>query len=756
MKYRVFTFIIGSFFLLFSLNGCNNSKSSSPVVVPDPIITLDPNPRNAKATPGESEVIAGTGYQHTVFDSAKEKCQHCHNDLYDTWTQSGHSTAWKGPIFQGQFQNVMRARITQLNLSSDATKVQNHKKFKGRVQFCVKCHAPAAWYSKDIKIDLEEIPLAAGETLTKAKLGELKTANESNLAGPNFDSTQPTTVVGFDNQGKVFKSTLHIGHAHNREGVNCAYCHSIETVRMLGENGDDGGQYKLAKTLPNSGFSAGDVLHYNKDGENREMNSFFRFAAAEIYSDYGNTPKVLADFDKDKVADGRHTIKSIVIGQHTGGPFYGPFGVTGTKNRNPADTVDRAALVKTSFTADPEAKHFEAQSKALCLSCHQCAMGRKDTDPDNPNHFNTGCAIWQANSHFDNATNNNDVAESPKCVKCHMERVANKTVLHKWNKPAELFTIADGVTSHFDPAGTIGPVPEKYLNNHAFMATKIGKYGSGKLKSAVDATLTANKVGSTVVVNASLFNKTGHFFPGTMPMRRALMRVIATDSAGNKLNLVKASGTSTFEDVSHKVETLPGETVLAGYDIVTRKAPVQAVVFSGQTPDLDGSDVNSQKFGSEVVTFTSPHPAGFPGPLGGATPTEIVNATDPTKNVWRYQGKIKVRKIVDNTTTSDNFTRIYGYQMISNSGGTAVIRPGMDSTGVEATSLSPNERENYTVEFDATGVTGPITVTYKAYYMTKGANTQFPTATDGFLDAAKSKAAKLLISELFTKTATVQ
>ncbi len=715
------------------------------------------NPRNAAASPGDAEVIAETGYQHTVFDSATEKCQHCHNDLYDTWTKSGHSVAWKGGIFQGEFQNVVRARINQLSLApaDEGEKMANHKTFKGRVKFCIKCHAPAAWYSNDIKIDLEEIPLAEGETLTREKLGELKAANESNLAGPEFDPTLPTSVVGFDSQGKVFKATVHIGHPHNREGVNCAYCHSIETVRLLSDSGDDGGEYKLAKTLPNSGFSAGDILHYSRDGENTEMNAFFRFAAAEIYSDYGNTPKAPGDFDVNKLADGRHTMKSIVLGQHTGGPYYGPFGVTGLTNHNADDTVDRAALVKSSFLADPESQHFADQSKGLCLSCHQCALGRKDTDPANPGHFNTGCAIWQANSNFDNAANNTSTEESPKCAKCHMERVENKTVLHKWNSPDELFTAEDGVTSHFDPDGESGPVPEKYLNNHAFMATKINNYGPGKLKSAVDASLSASKQGDNIVVQASVLNKTGHFFPGTMPMRRALMRIVATDSEGNKLKFVQATGVSTFEDVTHHIATLPGESIPAGHDIVTRKAPIESIVFSGQTPDLDGSNVSSQKFGSEVITFTSPHPGGFPAPLGGASPTFIENPDAPEKSAWRYQGKIKVRKIVDDTAETDHFTRIYGYQIISNVTGVEVIRPGIDSTGVVATSLSPNERESYTVSFDAAGATGDITVTYKIYYMTKGANTQFPTGSDGFLDADAAEAAKLLISEVYAKSVVV-
>ena len=741
-SHRLNKLIAGSIFLIFSLSACHSSNNNNGTT-PNP----NPNPRNAKATPGEAEVVAGTGYTHTVFDSAKEKCQHCHNDLYDTWTKSGHSEAWSGDFFQDGFQGVVRARINQLALApaDPATKAANQKKFKGRVKFCVKCHAPAAWYSNDFKIDLEEVTLAAGETLTKAKLGELKAANESNLSGAGFDPTQPTSVVGFDKTGKVFKATFDIGHAHNREGVNCAYCHSIETVRMLSAANDDNGQYKLAKTLPNSGFSAGDTLTYSKDGENRDMNSFFRFAGAEIYSDYANTPKVAADFDVGKVADGRQTIKSIVAGQHTGGPYYGPFGVTGLTNHNASDTVDRAALVKSSFSADPAKQHFEEQSKGLCLSCHQCALGRKDTDPANPNHFNTGCVLWQANSNFDNAANNTSTAESPDCASCHMERVANKTVLHKWNKPDELFTAADGVTSHFDPANPDSLVSQKYLNNHAFMATKVENYGAVKLKSAVDETLSASRSGNNVVVKASLFNKTGHFFPGTMPARRVLMRIIATDAAGNKLPLVQATGNSTFEDVTHEIATLPNESIPTGHDTVTRKKAVQVIVFTGQTPDLNGGAVNSQQFDTTRFPFASPSPEGFPG---GATPAQT------TTGDWRYTGTIKGRAIVDVNGASNNFTRIYGYQMVTNKPGALVIRPGIDSTGVSVTSLSPNERESYSVEFDATGVTGDITVTYKAYYMTRGANTKFPLAADGFLDEAAS--ANLLISELFSKSTTVQ
>ena len=693
------------------------------------------NPRGAVASPGDAEVIADTGYQHTMFDSAEGKCQHCHNDLYDTWTQSGHSKAWKGSIFQGQFQGVVRGRITQLDLSSAA----NKKKFKGRVKFCVKCHAPAAWYSDDIKIDLEQL------ATEPSMLGQLKVDNEDNLVGPGFDASLPTSIVGIDKSGAVYKSTLHVGNKHNREGVNCAYCHSIETVRMLNsdvnDSGSDGGEYTLAKTLPNSGFSAGDTLHYTTDGNDKEMNSFFRFAAAEIYSDYADTPKTTDEFDQGKTADGRHTIKSIVKGQHTGGPYYGPFGITGITNHNAADTVDRAALQKPSFVADPESQHFESQSKGLCLSCHQCAMGTKDKDSG---HFNTGCVVWQASSGFDDATNNSATDSSPACKSCHMERVADKTVLHKWNSPDELFTAADGVTTHFDPDSGVGPVAEGYLNNHAFMATQINEYGPAKLESAISAKLKAKRKGNKIIVNANIFNKTGHFFPGTMPMRRALMRVIATDAEGNKLAVKKATGQSIYKDVKHRVATLPGEEVMEGFRVVERDAPLQPITFTGQTPDLDGGKVQSQQFSTGTVPYASPHPG------------NIVNAKpmQQTDGSWQYEGDAKVRAIVD-SETDNHFTRIYGYQQGDElDDGTFIVRPGMDTNRTVVTSLSPNEKEKYRIVFDAKGAKGKVTVTYKVYYLTKGANAMFPTGEDGFL--SETAPAGLLISEIFSDSIKVK
>ncbi len=56
--------------------------------------------RIAALTPGDAEVLADEGYQHTLFDTAEKKCQHCHNELFDSWKTSMHSKSWKDKIFQ--------------------------------------------------------------------------------------------------------------------------------------------------------------------------------------------------------------------------------------------------------------------------------------------------------------------------------------------------------------------------------------------------------------------------------------------------------------------------------------------------------------------------------------------------------------------------------------------------------------------------------------------------------------------------------
>ena len=34
-------------------------------------------------------------------------------------------------------------------------------------------------------------------------------------------------------ENKIYKATFQIGHEANREGINCAFCHSIETPRLM-------------------------------------------------------------------------------------------------------------------------------------------------------------------------------------------------------------------------------------------------------------------------------------------------------------------------------------------------------------------------------------------------------------------------------------------------------------------------------------------------------------------------------------------
>ena len=278
----------------------------------------------------------------------------------------------------------------------------------------------------------------------------------------------------------------------------------------------------------------------------------------------------MSEFDSGKSADGRYTMKSIPTGcndpddadgdgdlecHYTGGPFYGPFGVTGLSNSRDDDVTDRASLVKESFQAAVDEEHadkfksrhqFAAYGKALCLSCHQRSslmlnpefdgIPGLEVDPDG-NHIGDDqflelCSTWTAMSDGvgDNYT---DTTTAPKCQHCHMEPLTGKTVLHKWDNPEELFTAADGVTEHFDPASGVGQVAEGYLNNHAFMGANTADFGLAKIQSGFESEMSAKKKSGKIVVKTALKNMTAHMFPGAHPMRRVLTRVVVTDANGN-------------------------------------------------------------------------------------------------------------------------------------------------------------------------------------------------------------------------------
>lgn len=743
--------------------------------------------------PGEAEVIAGTGYEHTLFDSADNKCQHCHNDLYDTWKTSMHAKSWADPIFQSKYQDFLRLQVSKIGSTHPISGIEYVEGMvKKAAQVCIKCHAPTAYYSRDYLVTLEEV----GDMNTDPTVYDAAMGMQSNLATPTstYNPNETATVSSMSTAGKVYLASYHIGNKYNREGINCAYCHSMETVRMMKENYGDGGQYTLANPIKMGANGQivreqGETLMYSADASSFDMNSFFALIGAEIYGNpdnhfnYANTPKDMLDFDTDKTADGRHTIKSIATGcdesdpskcYYTGGPFYGPFGVTGLSNSRDDDIADRAALVNPHFIEAVEAAegdkftsehHFAAYGKSLCLSCHQRSSlainpefngvpGIQDDD-----QFLELCSTWTAMS--DGVGDNfSDTATSPKCQRCHMEPLKDKTVLHKWDSPDELFTAEDGVTEHFDPDSGIGPVAEGYLNNHAFMGANTKDFGLVKIKSGFEASMSARmkrrgqddgddeaekagrgKNSNKIVVRTSLQNKTAHMFPGAHPMRRVLSRVVATDANGNKLPFTSATGRSKFRTVRNQLAVLDGDTIMPGHKTVKVKYDDDRnIVIQGQTPNLDddGEAVVSQMMDNTVIAWVSPD--------GTVTNSEPVQNADGS---WSVKGTTTVKKIID-TDATEHFTRIYGRETGKRKDGTHVVRPGFDSNIAADNRLEPNEKEVYRISYDSSAVTAwPVTVTYKVYYLKKGGNGKFPTGDDGFL--AEGTPSKAAIYEVYSE-----
>ena len=714
----------------------------------------DPNnPRNAAAYAGDVEVIAGTGYHNTVFDSADNKCQNCHNELYDTWKSSMHGQSWKDPIFQSKYQDFLRLQVSKIGAKNS----NNGEYLPGMIQktgqVCIKCHAPTAYYSKDYDLRLEKI----GELTDPDNVGlytTLKSQKEKNLA-PAYDPNKIASVVSVDRKGNIYKLDYHIGNRHNREGINCSYCHSVETVRLMQDQVDvgDGGEYELVGAIKQGPIGSvvyppGTTLHYNADADDPEMNAFNALIGPEKYKDYGNTPKDVADFDVNKAADGRHTIASKPLGEYTGGPFYGPFGITGLTNSRDDDGLDRSALVNQHFADAVEAEdgdkdtsehHFAAYGKGFCLSCHQRSSFMRNpeyADPlaspaDADDNLLELCTTWTAMSdgYGDNYT---DSMYAPKCQRCHMEPIANKSandaepdpVLHKWNNPAELFTVADGVTKHFDPDSGVGPVAEEYMNNHSFMGANRA-FGPGKIESGFDSGMSADKDGNNIVVDTWMLNKTAHMFPGAHPMRRVLTRIVVTDKNGNKLPYTAAIGESTYQTITNNLATLSGETILSGNETVdVAYAAGRTLKYQGQTSPLDGSAVSSQAFDTTKVIWT--HTPDATVSQGNALPT-----SDDGGNSWYFTGKTTIKKIID-ATTDEYFTRIYGRETgkrldKTDASSAHVVRPGFDSIMVTDNRLEPNEHESYRVTFDASAAVFPVTIEYKVYYLKKGGNGKFPT-----------------------------
>ena len=756
--------------------------------------------------PGEAEVVAGIGYHNTLFDSANNKCQHCHNDLYDTWKTSMHAQSWKDPIFQSKYQDFLRLQISKIG---SIHPISGDEYLPGMVnkaaQVCIKCHAPTAYYSNDYNVVRKEV----GDIDDDPAFYQQGQDAQSNLS--LSDLSVPTVVSSMATTGMVYTVSYHIGHEHNQEGINCAFCHSMETVRMMQEDDyyGDGGEYTLVKPIkmgPNGQIvvDAGTTLDYSADASTFDMNAFFALIGPEKYLDFANTPTDSAFtaltpdtplFDENKMADGRYTMKSIPTGYeegsglpyYTGGPFYGPFGVTGLSNSNPDDATDREALVNEHFIAATEAAdgdkftsehHFAAYGKSLCLSCHQRSSLALNPEFDGIAGITEGdqflelCSTWTAMS--DGVGDNyQDTATAPKCQRCHMEPLTEMdgeavTVLHQWDQPDELFTLADNpdLTEHFLPisdGGEVGPVAEGYLNNHAFMGANTKDFGTTKIKTGFESDMKARKLGNKgkkgkkgdkdkkakkIVVDTKLLNKTAHMFPGAHPMRRVLTRVVVKDANGNTIPYASATGDSDFKTITNELATLEGDAIMDGFETVKVKYNgSRNLVMQGQTPHLDDEPVVSQMMDDVLVEWTSPD-----GTVEDCPDYE--KGPYPTATGWAIKGCTTVKKIID---TDDNayFTRIYGRETGKRKDGTHVIRPGFDSNIVADNRLEPNEFEKYKIFYDTRNVAWPVTVTYKVYYLKKGGNGKFPTdPATGFLKA--STPAKAAIYEVYSKEVVIE
>ncbi|MEA1918786.1 MAG: hypothetical protein U9N52_03015, partial [Campylobacterota bacterium] len=690
---------------------------------------------------------------------------------YDTWKGSMHGKSWTDPIFQSKFQDFLRTHINKIEEDKTGAVgvdgitgiVYSEQKFVGVAQTCIKCHAPGAYYAGDFKASLELIK----EGATTQDLKDAVENNQSNLASPTstYNPTLPASVVAVSHtNGKLYKATYQIGHEANQEGINCAFCHSIETPRLMRADGMDGGTYTLKDHMrvgPHgpAKAAAGSQLVFSDDATNPDMNKFFRLWGPEKYSDYTNTPKGAGEFDVAKAKDGRYVMASKDVNgtdgkvHFTGGPFYGPYGVTGKSNENATDETNRTAQINPHYNIDTN-NHFGESGKGLCLSCHQRSAGAAvPAGEAGAGNFMELCSTQIAVSTGDD-TASNDSLSSPQCKKCHMERIEG-TVLHQWARPDKLWTLADNpaLTGHFDPEdpdnlGDDNPVAAGWLNSHAFLgASKTGHKTSAtaKIKSGFDASLSTSVEGDILTVTATITNKTAHMFPGAHPMRRALSRVIVTDDNGSKIDLVSSTGLSTFSDIENEVQPMAGKTLHASAmaKVSVKDNGSADLNFPGKVADMDGSAVISQKFDGTVVRI--------PGTDNTLTNQEIDGSTT--------SGTVSNAAIVASSDSS-NFTRVYGhetgkkYDLDTNASTPKVfvVRPGFDSNMIASDNrLSPNETETYTLTYDISGKTG-ISTTYKVYYMQKGANGKFITGDDGFLDQAASDAKKLLVTEVYTAT----
>lgn len=714
--------------------------------------------RVAPASAADAEYHTGTGYGSTLFDSPANKCQNCHNELYDTWASSMHGKSWTDPIFQSKFQDFLRTHINKIGENPTGTKEYTEAMIPKVAETCIKCHAPGAFYAGDFKATLTTLKAGA---LT-ADLEAAKVSDQYNLASTTttYDPTLEAAVVAVSHtNGNLYKLTYQIGHESNTEGITCAFCHSVETPRLM----DAGDTYTLKADMRSGPHgpiirSLGEMLSQDNNASHPDMNNFFRIWGPEKPVDYNNTNKDPDDV-ATRISDGRYTMTSADINgtngktHYTGGPFYGPFGVSGKSNENADDQTDRIALINPHYDKTTN-NHFGASGKGLCLTCHQRSAGAKTSDT----HFMELCTTQMAvTTGGDTATE--DTLSSPKCQKCHMERIEGN-LLHQWARPdlsfdAASFEAAVGyaLTPELDEKDTTIPAGENpqrdgWYNSHAFLgASKTGHKTSAaaKIKSGFDASLAQINDGATLTVLTTFTNKTAHMFPGAHPMRRVLTRVIVNSDQG-VIDVSNSTGNSYFTDIENNVQPLVDKLlhVSALSPVTVLENGSAALTFQGKAADLSGAAVTSQRFdGTPVV-------------IPGTDDT----LRDQTVTAGLTTGTVNNAAIVEDTNLS-TFTRVYGhetgklYDLDADplTPSVFVVRPGFDSNTVANDNrLSPNETEAYTLTYDIAGKTG-VSVTYKIYYMQKGANGKFIVdPATGFLDQVASDASSLLVTEVGTYT----
>ena len=680
LRFRKIAFILIAVFSVYLLGSCAKKDSETASASDEYLVSIVQQ--------------ASTGPGRTLFESANDKCQHCHYDLHDSWENSMHAQSWSDQIFQTKYREFLRHVIVNKIGKSSATTF-NTKTASKVGAICASCHAPSALASGDMTVVVTEDANAV----------------ESNVSSP-FDTDAAFTVIGTSaTDGKQYSATVSIGHKNNREGISCAFCHSIEEVHMT-KAGDTYVLKSAIKPSPISGtelYAAGSSLAYNASTADADMNAWFKLVGPELYKKPGTTYA-----GGTKKRDGRYRLKPIPTGKghFAGGPYYGPYGMTGTTNESPYDKTDRAAIAALAkdngYDSSTTDNHFEDRSKALCLSCHQRSAGADDTVIAGK-QFMELCTTWSVTENNVYATDS-----SPKCAKCHMERRTG-VVINEFKQ--------EGVAANTTGMNQtlIDQITANNFHSHEFEGAGV----KNKIAAALTAVSSASAISaSSFTATVSILNNTAHMLPGAHPMRRMAFSVRAVDADGTAL-------------------TVSSSTIATTYNNDTTFVYADA------------------RFSADVSVPVKARTTAGPITLNGWT--AYTDGTFATQKL-DWDGTTGTKRIVDSGAT-DRVMRLYGRQTLNDTastGGTVgtldatdKVAAGFASNTVIDNRMQPNQKEVYSVAFSTTGATLPITLKTRVYYLRKGAGGTLPFDSTGELDTAKVTSKKLKIIEVHTTDTTV-